>query len=150
MERLTKRIDGYAYGKSGIKRLSKDYHRGSFECTALIERLAEYEEAEEKGLLLQLPCKVGDVIYKIPSQTNYKLNMLNGCSENNRVYAQEVNKIELFGNGSYVLVTCDGMDSVLSDYFNETWFLTREKAEEKLIERLCGNLVSAREDAEKN
>ncbi len=30
-----------------------------------IERLADYENAEEKGLLLRLPCKVGDSIYSV-------------------------------------------------------------------------------------
>lgn len=28
-----------------------------------IDKLAEYEEAEEQGLLLRLPCKVGDTVY---------------------------------------------------------------------------------------
>ena len=30
-----------------------------------IQKLAEYEDAEEQGLLLRLPCKVGDVLYAI-------------------------------------------------------------------------------------
>ena len=29
----------------------------------IIERLAEYEDLEEQGLLLRLPCKVGDIIW---------------------------------------------------------------------------------------
>ena len=29
----------------------------------IIERLAEYEDAEERGLLLRLPFKVGDIIW---------------------------------------------------------------------------------------
>ena len=29
----------------------------------IIEKLASYEEAEEQGLLLRLPCKVGDTVY---------------------------------------------------------------------------------------
>lgn len=29
----------------------------------IIERLADYEDAEEQGLLLRLPCKVGDTVY---------------------------------------------------------------------------------------
>ena len=28
-----------------------------------IEKLADYEDAEEQGLLLRLPCKVGDTVY---------------------------------------------------------------------------------------
>lgn len=31
----------------------------------IIERLADYEDAEEQGLLIKLPCKVGDIIYEI-------------------------------------------------------------------------------------
>ena len=37
-------------------------------CTELslaVDKLAEYEDAEEQGLLLRLPCKVGDVVYQI-------------------------------------------------------------------------------------
>lgn len=30
-----------------------------------IDRLAEYEDMEEQGLLVRLPCKVGDVVYGI-------------------------------------------------------------------------------------
>ena len=28
-----------------------------------IDKLAEYEDAEEQGLLLRIPCKVGDIVY---------------------------------------------------------------------------------------
>lgn len=28
-----------------------------------LKRLAEYEDAEEQGLLIKLPCKVGDAVY---------------------------------------------------------------------------------------
>ena len=30
-----------------------------------LNRLAEYEDAEEQGLLVRLPCKVGDTVYDI-------------------------------------------------------------------------------------
>ena len=30
-----------------------------------IDRLAAYEDAEEQGLLVRLPCKVGDMVYRI-------------------------------------------------------------------------------------
>lgn len=62
MERLTVRINGYAHGKKGrdLDHLSKKYHRGEFECTALVEKLCEYEDAEESGRLVRLPC---DTVY---------------------------------------------------------------------------------------
>lgn len=31
----------------------------------VFEKLAEYEDLEEQGLLIKLPCKVGDTVYKI-------------------------------------------------------------------------------------
>lgn len=37
---------------------------------AAIDKLGYYEDAEEQGLLLKLPCKIGDTIY----QTCYKCN----------------------------------------------------------------------------
>ena len=97
----------------------------------VINKLAEYEDLEEQGKLLKLPCAVGDIIYVIPSNTNYKLNILNGHKENNRVYQQEVNRIEIFRDG-YLLSTCDGMQSVIDKFYKETWFLTREEAEAAL------------------
>lgn len=33
--------------------------------TDITEKLAEYEDLEEQGLLLRLPCKVGDTLYHI-------------------------------------------------------------------------------------
>lgn len=97
------------------------------------ENFAEWKEAEEQGKLLKLPCAVGDTVYVIPSETNYKLNIINGHSENNRVYEQIVNRIEITQTG-YLLVTCDGMSSVVDVFYKKTWFLTREEAEAALKE----------------
>ena len=68
-----------------------------------------------------------------PSETNYKLNILNGRGENNRVYKQVVNRIEVSKNG-YLLFTCDGMASVADVFYKETWFLIQEEAESALKE----------------
>lgn len=32
---------------------------------AIMNKLAEYEDAEEQGLLLKLPCKVGETVYSV-------------------------------------------------------------------------------------
>ncbi len=63
MDRLTKRIDE-------LRGTSKDtltgaYCRGEFEATACVDKLADYEDLEEQGMLLRLPCKVGDTFYTI-------------------------------------------------------------------------------------
>ena len=98
------------------------------------DHLRELAEADKEGRCVVLPCKVGDTIYKIPSKVNFELNVLTNHSENNRVYEQIVNKAEIYDN-AYLLVTCDGMDSVFSAFFENSWFLTREAAEAALKER---------------
>jgi len=65
MNRLTKRISGHAHGAEGRSKetLTGNYCRGCFEATACVEKLAEYEDLEEQGKLLKLPCAVGDTVY---------------------------------------------------------------------------------------
>lgn len=68
-ERLTKRQD------DGRADFNLTHTRKSAICAALnqtdrravcdaLERLAEYEDAEEQGRLVRLPCKVGDTVYE--------------------------------------------------------------------------------------
>ena len=68
MERLTKRDKhGFAHypycfekcdgDGTGIRCQTCDFEE------KICDKLAEYEDLEEQGLLLKLPCKVGDVVY---------------------------------------------------------------------------------------
>ena len=53
MERLTYRTTkGEAIGNSSVADIGD-----------ILEKLAEYEDLEEQGLLLRLPCKVGTTVY---------------------------------------------------------------------------------------
>ncbi len=61
---------------------------------------------KDKSKFIELPCKVGDTVYVIPSKVNYDLNKLNRHSENNRVYEQTVDEVRMFKNGNYLLTTC--------------------------------------------
>ena len=84
----------------------------------LYRRLAEYEEAEEQGLLLRLPCKVGDTVYYI---------------DDYYVYADKVNSIEIRKeNGKYIF--CIAYMDYKEEDFGKTVFLTKEEAEQKLAE----------------
>lgn len=95
-------------------------------------RLRELVQAEKAGRLVVLPCKVGDTVYVIPSKANYALNILSRHPENNRVYEQTVREIRTYNGSVFLLVTCDGTQSVHSKFFGETWFLTREEADAAL------------------
>lgn len=105
---------------------------------AILKKLADYEDLEEQGRLIKLPCKIGDDIYFVPNEVNYKLNILNKHSENNKVYHQKVEDFVLTRHGWYL--ECDkdvkyGTDHILTDrLFCKTWFLTKSEAEEKLKE----------------
>ena len=55
MERLTERIDNAPDGESGVWVKQHDY-------ISAAEKLADYEDADEQGLLLRLKCKTGDDI----------------------------------------------------------------------------------------
>lgn len=103
-----------------------------------IEKLADYEDLEEQGLLVRLPVKIGDDIYKIPSKANHDLNVLNGYKANNRVYHQKAYSIVFSQSGWFVQCDKDSIHApnviCVDVEYGKTWFLTREEAEKKLEE----------------
>lgn len=100
-----------------------------------LEELKFYKEAEEQGLLVRLPCKVGDDVYIIPSPPIYGLNIFYGCENVNRVYHQHIESITFAGSHWYATGRNEYKEKVLNDTaFGTTWFLTREEAENKLEE----------------
>nr|DAH31940.1 MAG TPA: hypothetical protein [Caudoviricetes sp.] len=80
------------------------------------EQLAKYEELEEQGLLLRLPCKVGDTVYIIIAKSISK---------------QRVKEIIIDGYG--IKFKTKRRVFGLCDVFY-TVFLTKEEAEAKLKE----------------
>ena len=118
-ERLLDLIDYVQNGKQDIP-----FGGGAFR-----KELADY--LLENGVIVP-PCKVGDVVYVIPSKANRGINVINGFAHLNRVYEQKISKVEIFANNKYMLSTCDGLQSVHCDLYKETWFLTKEEAEQAL------------------
>lgn len=62
MERLTIKIkNGYFFRLPNVSdRKAQDEY-----IEKLSKKIGEYEDAEEQGLLLRLPCKVGDTVYSV-------------------------------------------------------------------------------------
>ena len=56
MERLTERYDIAPDGESDAWVKQHDY-------ISAVRKLCDYEDLEEQGLLVKLPCKVGDIVY---------------------------------------------------------------------------------------
>lgn len=133
MERLTERernVDGTGVAKEEITDgLLKPF------ADKILTKLAVYEDLEEQGLLVRLPCKVGDDVYIIPSPPIYGLNIFYGCENVNRVYHQHIESITFAGSHWYATGRNEYKEKVLNDTaFGTTWFLTREEAEKKLEE----------------
>ena len=109
-----------------------------YQVRAWLKELKQYKNLEEQGLLFRLPCGIGDDVYFIPSKTNYKLNILHGYPESNRVYHQNVEKISFTQYGWYL--ECDkdieyATGQIFIDkLYKETWFLTQAEADQKLKE----------------
>lgn len=123
MERLTKRernSNGTAISKkSMIDR--EGYPTVSDYASKALTKLADYEDAEEQGLLLRLPCKVGDNIYIIKPY---------GIEEASITGISEADDIDCFCFEIYIDPDCH--EIIALEEFNDTWFLTREEAEAKL------------------
>lgn len=89
-----------------------------------IDKLAEYEEAEEQGLLLRFPCKIGSTLYHPISNRidEYKaIGAFFDFVRNKFVYIVAY-QIGLERHNT----TCD------FDCINKTVFLTKEEAEQAL------------------
>lgn len=88
----------------------------------VLRRLAEYEEAEEQGLLLRLPVPIGTTVYEFePLNRGIKK-----CIE------RTVIKYTMYDDSIWFNFA-DGFMKNIKD-FGETVFLTKEEAEQKLKE----------------
>ena len=90
------------------------------------EKLRDYEDLEEQGLLLKLPCKVGDTVYSITRDFISEYNIRNFiCYDNGNIFFDWkcVKGIYLNIKGFHI------------DDIGKTVFLTKEEAE-KALERL--------------
>ncbi|RGR67461.1 hypothetical protein [Roseburia inulinivorans] len=123
---------------SDVRGLIALFYRNMWAMADLREKLKDYEDAEEQGLLLRLPCGIGADVYIIPSKVNCELNILSLHPENNKVYHQKVALITFAEKGWYIECNKDreyGTDRILPDkMYKETWFLSQEEAEAKLKE----------------
>ena len=124
MERLTRtdrNYDGTAISKESV--INGKTGGISDYGSRIITKLADYEDAEEQGLLLRLPCKVGDTVYRIMQHDNF-------------IMKSTVEEF-VFTNIVYVIVRDELFNSRRGIPYCEkgkTWFLTKEEAEQKLKE----------------
>lgn len=149
MKRLTKRSkdSGMVWFKdfenSGM--LLEPCEMSSHHSRMAIAKLAAYEDAEEQGLLLRLPCKVGDPVYLIDRDEDNKFKVYEGKWERaSLVQTSKDGSFELCGEISYDIYDYffnDGRTMKHGMYvgqkhtkIGEVVFLTKAEAEAKLKE----------------
>ena len=127
MERLTEKVFGFVQLKACGNDFCKetcaehDEEKSCKNChiQKAFEKLEEYEDLEEQGLLLRLPCKVGTKVYAINRIVDY------GEIGDEATY-------------SYSIVEREFQIYMMMDYgklvFGKTVFLTKAEAEQKLKE----------------
>lgn len=130
MERLTERNPSWINDEMWERACEPDCE----EIDAVYRKLKAYEDAEEQGLLLRLPCKVGDTVYCIftrytkctPDSTAFDEYSCQGCEyecdSKKEKYIQDMRAYSL-----------DWIVTNLKN-FGKTVFLTKEEAESNLAE----------------
>lgn len=130
MERLTQRLEnkGTVVFTQGKYEETIPAEMAVNETRIVLKKLCDYEDLEEQGLLVRLPCKVGtEVFCFFPGDSHYtkcQIKKIEICSS-------------IFGNICYFAepVRQKGYCCRYFDYeFGKFLFLTREEAEKKLKE----------------
>ena len=128
MERLTQKSDKMIWLKDqGLK--IEPCEMNAHHCRMILEKLAEYEDLEEQGLLVRLPCKIGGTVYRVNAgakqpiipMTVSEIHFL--CYKNERAVRFDAIGKEDMGESCYRL-----------EDIGRIVFLTHEEAEKKLEE----------------
>lgn len=129
MERLTERYDITPDGESDVWVKQHDY-------ISAARKLCDYEDLEEQGLLVRLPCKVGDTVWDndfgYPEPYEIKAFSYGYCDS---YVESDIEDEIIFYYENY-------SDSIAGAFpmseLGKTVFLTREEAEKKLEEMKNG------------
>lgn len=114
-ERQKKRMGGMCMNSSNILLLE---HMDTAE---YLKELKEYKAAEEQGLLVRLPCNVGDTLYQVIADINEYTVIAVGIYENRMIICAD-NKETGIGF------------SFDANRIGKRYFLTKEEAEASLAE----------------
>lgn len=112
-------------------------HESAKQLIALLEELKQYKDAEEQGLLLRLPCKVGDKVYQISE------NFIEPCTVETIFVSNYVDEDGNRCNMAEIYYDRDDCPYVSTEIyftnFGKTVFLDYDEAESKLKEMECSH-----------
>lgn len=129
MERLTEKLDKMIWFKDqGLK--IEPCEMNTHHCRMILEKLADYEEAEEQGLLMKLPVPLGTTVYTL--STIFDCIYDYDCKSYQKWKCEEDIPCEYEKRSYHIKETDFGF--TMAHSIGETVFLTREEAEKKLEE----------------
>lgn len=122
-----------------INALIAVFYRNMWAMAELREKLKRYEDSEEQGLLLRLPCKVGDTVYVVTSPFNVFDDIEYDENMKDEVYEAYVSSVSFYESGEQYRIYSKVTNHFIGAYFREcdfgkTVFFTQEEAEAKLAE----------------
>lgn len=129
MERLTEYM-GNGEDYESINPIDTPYEYGKANLQALINKLAAYEDAEEQGWLLRLPCKLGDTLYRVNKGAKEPVIMMRVI----QLYIKQIHKDSTVMRIDAINDADMGESCYLPCDIGERIFLTRAEAEAKLKE----------------
>lgn len=146
MERLTDKIGNTncvkgcgSNCKYGFQYCCKEDWENCQTISDVIDKLAYYEDLEEQGRLIKLPCKVGDTVYVVTSPFNVFDDIEYDENMKDEVYESYVSSITFYECGEQYRIYAKATNHFIGAYFREcdfgkTVFLTKSEAEAKLKE----------------
>lgn len=117
MDRLVKKVNLPILGEMYVANVEDINLEGMQALQEPLKRLYDYEEKEEKGLLLHLPCRVGDVVYEVVKGCSHPTDCRSDCKF-------------CLNDQAYVTSTEFTIDMLTE--VGKTIFLTQEQAEQGL------------------
>ena len=121
-------IELLMYGTSTMEGLIALFYRNMWAMADLREKLKEYEDLDEQGLLLRLPCKVGDTIYEV-SYENREFVIKEHIVKEFIYRTYRFPRIEIYCKNENGFLVCNSIGKL-----DECLFLTQAEAEQKLKE----------------
>lgn len=103
-----------------------EYAENKMELVGLLEQLKEYQQLDEQGRLVKLPCRVGTEVYNITWWDDVQEKVV----VKGKTYYRTVHKHKI---SKSIFTYFDILE------FGKTIFLTKEEAEARLKELRCNN-----------
>ena len=129
MERLTVKWSDKVYDTfDPVDVVDNEYSKANY--NKILTKLGEYEDLEEQGRLIKLPCKVGDIIYRVNAGAKEPVIKMRVLQVNYKQLREDriIIRIDAINDNDM------GESCYLLEDFGKNVFLTKSEAEAKLKE----------------